>query len=55
MITELKQKLCKHLNYDIIECKKENKYYVCKCTKCGYIFDLPKAVGEIYSNKKSSN
>lgn len=51
MTINLKQKLCKHLFYDIIKCNKEDKYYICKCNKCGHMFDKPKAIGEMYMKK----
>lgn len=39
---------CKHKNYRIIECKKNEKTYKCQCIKCGTQFDLSKAVDEMY-------
>ena len=43
----LKQVLCKHKTYIITKCNKDDRYYLCKC-KCGYEFDKPKAIGEMY-------
>ena len=43
----LKQALCKHKIYTIIKCNKDDRYYICRC-KCGYEFDKPKALGEMY-------
>lgn len=51
MFNDIKQKLCKHKDYEIIKCIKEEKYYVCRCM-CGYQFSRPKAIGEMYTTKK---
>ena len=45
---DLKQKLCKHKEYEILSCEKDKTYYPCKCIKCGYQFDLFKAKDEMY-------
>ena len=44
----IKQKICNHKKYKITYCEKSSRYYLCKCEKCGWDFDLPKATDEIY-------
>lgn len=44
----LKEMFCKHKKYTVIECKKDEKKYECRCDNCGAQFSLPKAIGEMY-------
>jgi hypothetical protein len=44
----LKEKLCKHKRYIIIDCRKEDNTYKCMCENCRYEFILPKAKNEMY-------
>lgn len=39
---------CKHKEIRIIDCNKNDRFYIVKCYKCGEQWKEPKAVGEEY-------
>lgn len=44
----LRQSLCPHKKYKIIQCEKNKTEYQCQCLKCNYQFNVQKAQGEMY-------
>jgi hypothetical protein len=44
----IRQSFCKHNKYIILKCEKDKRKYQCQCEKCGYQFELPKAIDEMY-------